>query len=196
MSDITITALNGENYIFNLLKYEMELDDDQAFIRNNDYVLPDDEDGLFVAVGMVDSQVFANSNKTEPNDAGMQETQRVLMRENIQVDIFSKNTDALTRRWEVVAALRSVFSQQLQEQYQFKIFSIPSSFINTTDTEGADRIHKFSIIIPLHVWYAKQKQIGNAYDDNGDYFTSFSTVGEDEQTIEDDTHIFEFTLTE
>lgn len=195
MTDITIEPLNGENYIVNILRYEMELEADQIFVRNSPYVLPM-SDGLFIAVGMITAQPFSNRTRTEPTDTGMRETQSVMMLENIQIDVFSRNDDASTRRWEVLAAISGVFSQQLQEKYNFKIFPISSSFVNTSETEGGDRLRKFSITIPLHVWYAKQKEIGKAYNENGDYYDEFQTIGEDSTTIADTTNIFDFTITE
>jgi hypothetical protein len=198
MPNITITPRSGEAYIANILGAEMAMPANTVYIRNQDFVLPK-TDGLFISVGMADSKVFSNRNKTEPNVGGMLETQVVSVLESIQVDMFSRNNDALTRRWEVPAAISSIYAQQLQEIGHFKIYPITTSFTNTSETEGADRINKFSIIIKVQVWYAKQRQIttttvgGLSY---GEYFDTFDTAGEDSATIEDASNIFEFTLTE
>ena len=121
----------------------------------------------------------------------MKEKIKVVMRENIQIDIFSRNTDAITRRWEIQAAFRSVFSTQVQEENKFKIFAHSSSFVNTSSTEGAERINKFSITIPTHVWYAKSKEISTV---NGDYYDKFSARVDDSQTIGEVDGLFEINI--
>jgi len=105
----------AEQIIVNILKTEMNLPLDNVWLNNQNRKIAID-DGLYIAVGMVDSQVMSNTNTPYPTDEGMSERQQVLTRDNIQIDLLSKSNSALTRRWEVLAALKSVYSTQQQEE--------------------------------------------------------------------------------
>lgn len=175
-----------------LLKQEMELADDSIWLSNQNRKIPND-DRLYISVGMIDSQVIGNTNSTAPTVGGMSETQQIVMRENIQIDIFSRSNDAEFRRWEVVAALKSIYAQQLQEENEFRIFQIPTSFINSSSAEGGSNINRFSVIVATHVWYKKNKVLATP---SGDYFDEFGARVDDAKSIETDTGIIELTLTE
>lgn len=184
----------AESIIRDILIYEMQLENDRIWIRNQNVTIPASDEELFLAVGMIDTKIMSARNETfSPDDAPAElwERQRITARENIQVDIHSRNTDAINRRWEIVAAMRSVYAQQKQEEEYFKIFRIPSTFINSSDTEGAEKLNKFSIIIPCHVWYSKEKLISSP---NGDWYDSFDTRVDDKDTIGTDTGLIEFNI--
>lgn len=196
LNDVNGNTMTAARVIILLLAAEMELDAErQIWLTNQNRKIPNDT-ALYITAGMVDSRVVSNFRTTEPTDAGMDENQIIVMQENIQIDIFSRGNDAEFRRWEVVAALQSVYSQQLQEQHQFKIFRIPSSFINSSTAEGGSNINRFSVIVSCHVWYKKTKAIGTPTANNFDYFEEFETRVDDAESIETDTGIIELTLTE
>jgi hypothetical protein len=183
------------SFLVNIIKTEMALTQSQVFVRNPDYVVPKTK-GIFIAVGMVDSKVM--SSRSLPfEDAGppvtLKEELRVTVMENHQIDIFSRNYDALTRKWEIVAALRSIYSQQVQETNYFKIFRIPISFVDSSETEGPALIFKYSIVLPLMVWYAKTQAI-NSIVPGEDWYESFDTRVDDETTIGDPSGVFEFNI--
>ena len=177
--------------IIDILVEEMGLSDQNIWIRNQNVVIPNNNE-LFLAVGMVDTQVMSVRNIPVDEASGLSEMQRITMRENIQIDIHSRDTTAILRRFEILAALVSVYSQQLQEQYNFKIMKIPTSFLNTSGTEGAENINKYSLIIPCFTWFSKSKAIS---EENGDYYDEFSTRVDDEETIGEVDGLFEFTIT-
>lgn len=178
-------------YLRDILIEEMSIDSSRIWVRDQNVITPKD-DGLFIVLGMVDSNTISVTNTPFEEGGALKEKITVIMRENIQIDIFSRNTDALTRRWEVQAALKSVYSTQVQEVNKFKIFSLSSSFINSSVTEGAEIINKFSIIIPVLVWYAKSKAISTVY---GDYYDRFSTRVDDKNTVGEVDGLFEFEIT-
>lgn len=182
----------AEQIIIDIIRQEMKIKKDRIWVRNQNRVIPED-DGLFLVVGFVDGQTISSVNNTAPTDDGMTETQQVIVRENIQVDILSRNNDALMRHWEVTAALHSIYAQQAQEANYFKIFRIPTTFINTSGAEGGSTLNRFTLIIPCHVWYYKQKVLSSP---NGDYFDKFGTRVDDEASIGEDHGIIEFELTD
>lgn len=170
----------------------MALDDAAIWVANQNKKIPND-DGLYVIVGMSDGHVIANNRTTENTLSGMNEIQQVVMLENIQIDILSKSNDAVLRRHEILTAISSVYSIQLQEQYGFKIFKIPASFINSSSAEGGSNLNRFSVVIPCHVWYNKTKAIPSI---NGDYYDKFTHRVDDAKSIETSDGIIEFEITE
>ena len=64
------------------------------------------------------------------------EVNRLQVREDIQIDIWSKGNQAIFRNWEVVAALQGIYSQQQQELINFKIMRLPRGMFNTSSAEG------------------------------------------------------------
>jgi len=184
--------LTAARIITILLKQEMAMPDDSIWLANQNRKIPND-DRLYISVGMVDSQVIGNVNRTAPTVGGMSETQEIVMRENIQIDIFSRSNDAEFRRWEVVAALKSIYATQLQEENEFRIFQIPTSFINSSSAEGGSNINRFSVIVATHVWYKKTKTLATP---SGDYYDEFGARVDDAVSIETATGIIELTLTE
>ena len=173
--------INGlaEQIIVNILKQEMALDAGQIWIRDQNKQFPKD-DRLYLIVGMVNSQPISATNEIVSSDTGMTEKQKIVSRDDIQIDIVSRSNDAITRRYEILAALASVYSQQMQEKNQFKVFRIPVNFSNTGDAEGGSRLNRFSVTIPCHVWYIKEKVLSSP---NGDYYNDFTQRVDDEKTI-------------
>lgn len=181
-----------EQIIVNILRTEMGLDKDSVWIRDQNRQIPNDNK-LYIAVGEIGSKVMSSVDTVTPDDAGMQEFQQVQVQSMIQIDAFSSDVKELFRRYEIVAALRSIYSVQQQEQYYFKIFSVPTSFVNTSGVEGGSIINRFSITIVCFVWYSKTKQL--AVPSGQNYFDDFTTRGDDEQTIGTDAPLFEFEIT-
>lgn len=177
-------------YLRDIIIEEMNIPSERIWVRDQNVVIPNDED-IFIAVGMVDSQVMSVRNIPIEEGEDLQEKQRVTMRENIQIDIHSRNTDAISRNWEILAALNSIYAYQVQDENNFRINSLPTSFVNTSGTEGAENINKFSITVPCFVWYSKQKAISTV---NGDWYDNFDTRVDDENTIGQDDGLFEFNI--
>ncbi len=134
---------------------------------------------------------FTEAYCTNALGGTINEVTRVQMMENIQISILSRDTQALRRHWEIVGALRSIYSQQQQEFNSFKIFRIPRSFVNASSAEGGSNINRFSITIPALVWYLKERVLSS---DNGDYYDDFTTRVDDEKTIGTPHGIFAFEI--
>ena len=181
-----------ESYLVDIIRSEMQLDAQHVWIKSQNVKFPNTPD-MFIIVGMSDAQTLANNNYCEATAGGMKEIQQVQMRENIQVDIVSRNNDAILRRWEVLAAIQSVYSEQVQEANSFSIFRSSQGFLNTSDAEGTSLLNRFTISIPCHVWYRKEKVLASV---NGDYYDSFGTRVDDAVTIGTGTGIIEFNITE
>lgn len=184
-----------EQIIVNILTQEMALDPARIWIRSQNRKIPTDP-GLFMVVGMIDTQVMGNVVSMASETVDMVTTQHqiseVQQREVIQIDMLSRNTDALKRRWEAVAAMQSFYAQQQQELNNFKIARIPQSFLNTSDAEGGSEINRYSISVPCIVWYRKDVLLDSPL---GDYYDDFTTRVDDTETIGTDTPLIEFEIT-
>lgn len=138
---------------------EMELDSERVIIYNQKWEIPSD-DAIFICLSFVGAKTIANrSVETVDGDGNPVESQEVNMQEMIQIDIMSKSTAALFRKWEVIAALVSNHSKQVQEANSFKISVLPTELRDLSDIEGTSRIYRFMVTVILHAWYSKTKAI-------------------------------------
>lgn len=108
------------------------------------------------------------------------ETIRVQRSEIIQIDILSRGNDILSRNWEIVGALRSIYCQQQQEKYNFKIMRLTRGLVNTSSAEGGSELNRYTITIPVFVWYMQETLLA---PDGETYYDSFGVRVDDEQTI-------------
>lgn len=151
--------------IRNIIISEMELDPDRVIIYNQKWDIPQD-DGIFIALSFLGAKPFSSRNSEAYNESGdFISTQEVNMQEIIQIDIMSKSTGALFRKWELIAALTSTYSQQIQEQNSFRIATLPSDFKDASDVEGSARLYRYVITFNVFAWYSKTKSV--------DYYDSY-----------------------
>lgn len=196
-----ITESLAAQVIIDILNSEMNMPANSIWLRQQNRTIPNDN-GLYIAVGLVSAQTVGNTTEMDTlvNPAtglpAQYEINTVQQQEVIQIDILSSATDpatgkptsyAMLRNWEVIAALQSFYSQQLQEKNNFKIFRIPRSFIDTSSAEGGSMLQRYTIVVTCFVWYRKQKLFNDYYDD-------FTVRADDEKTIGTATPLLEFEI--
>lgn len=183
----------AEQVIIDILQERMALADGQIWVRSQNRKIPTDTK-LYIIVGMISTQVNSSQTYMEEriiNTITKQvEVNRVQTLENIQVDILSRSNDAITRRWEIIAALKSIYAQQKQEANYFKICREPASFLDTSSAEGSSQLNRFSITIPCFVWYKKETVLEEEYD----YYDDFTQRVDDANTIDDADGLIEFEI--
>lgn len=181
--------------IIDILIQEMSLNSQNIWLRDENRNIPDTK-GMFIVVGLMDAQPMANTTymteKTIDTVTQQWQVSEVMMREIIQVDILSRDRQAKLRNWEIVAAMQSFYAQQQQELNNFKIFRIPTSFVNTSGAEGGSNINRYSISIPCFAWYRKETLLNSPL---GDYYDDFNTRVDDETTIGTNESLIEFEIT-
>lgn len=138
-----------------------------------------------------DSRIDANGNTRIYPFEVLRQIQQLCNLENIQIDIVSRSIAAVNRRWEITAALGSLYSKRQQEENSFKIFRIPASFVNSSSADGGSNINRFSITVSSHVWYRKEKVLQS---DGGDYYDDFTQRVDDEKSIGTQNGIVEFEI--
>jgi len=183
----------AEQVIIDILQERMTLSDSQIWVRSQNRKIPADTK-LYIIVGMISTQVNSAQTYMEEriiNTITKQvEVNRVQTLENIQIDILSRSNDAITRRWEIIAALKSIYAQQKQETNFFKICREPASFLDTSSAEGSSQLNRFSITIPCFVWYKKETVLEEEYD----YYDDFTQRVDDVKTISEADGLIEFEI--
>jgi hypothetical protein len=198
-----INGTTVESLIVDILKTQMNLPQANIWVRNQTIQIPNDT-ALYTTVGFVDGKPYgANVDYTRvevvtqlpgfpaPPFFTLQQNQKINALENIQINIQSRNNDAVTRRWEVVQALVSLYSKQQQDAQQFKILRIPKNFVNSSLAEGGSNLNKFSIVIPCLSWYLKTAILNPT---TKEFYDIFPARVDDESTIGQTNGLIEFTI--
>lgn len=169
----------------------------EIWVRDQNRKIPADN-GLYIIVGMVDSQALSSKMHmiqrviVDPPATQQVEITEAQTADTIQIDVVSSSNAALLRRWEIIAALRSIYAAQQQEVYNFHIPRLPAQFVNTSIAEGGSQLNRFSLSFKCLVWYRKEKILT---EDGGEYYDDFTTRVDDALTIGEENGIFEFSIT-
>lgn len=171
-----------EKIIVDILKHELDLPDNYGKTARGDEIPTViiyaqniklfNTDKMQITVKTVSSRNYSNRTtfKSNPNpiaedgsDAFI-EVQDINQQRMMQVDVYSRNNEARERYWEVAAALNSVYAQQQEELYNFKIATITSD-TNISGVDGGSDINRFSTTFNVLIHFQKTKTI--------DYYNKF-----------------------
>lgn len=187
-----MSNLATEQILVDIIKSEMSLANNNVFVATQNKQISNDT-SLYVTVRLVDAPIYANNRKTVKNgDINADVEQAVYVKENMQIDVFSASNLAITRRYEILLALNSVYSIQKQEEEEFKIFQVPVNFVNSSGAEGGSEIYRYTATISCFRTYRKSTNITEI---TGDYYNDFDTRVDDKDTISTDTGLIEFNIT-
>lgn len=151
-----------EEYVVDIIRNEMELDQQHVWIQSQNRKIPPNSEDLFVVVGCVDfkpissKSYFVQGTDGEGNPSYI-ERQVAYGRAQVQVDIFSRSNEARVRRGELLMALNSFYSKGVQDKKQFKIFELPSSFVNLSGLAGGSDINRFALRFYAMISEVKEK---------------------------------------
>lgn len=174
-----------EKIIIDILKYELNLTDDYGRNSKNEVIptfiigaqnsLIGYTDKLQIVIQSTSATPISNTkyHKTDV-DGKVSEIKESTYIDDIQIDLLSKspNNDARTRRFEVLAALASDYSQQMQEKYNCRIFRVPQGVFNTSSAEGGSNVNRYTI--------SCRTSYQRIYTREVDYYNDFLTeVGKD-----------------
>jgi len=145
------------DYIRNIIIEEMELEEDRVYIYNQKFTIPKDDELFIVLEYNGAPKVISNRNYMDMTEEPPVEVNDLNMQERIVVGVFSKNESALQRKEEVLMAIHSIYSQNVQEQYSFRIFR--SSVIEDLSfLEASALLYRFDIPLIVNAWYKKTKE--------------------------------------
>lgn len=140
-----IETLPTLQHLRKILIKKLNVPDDRVNIWNQKFDIPSD-DGLFIVLSYQPAKVMSN-RCTVKYDAVIekyQETRDINVQEHITVGIFSRSLEALERKEEVLMAISSVYSQQIQEKYSFSVARI-SPIEDMSVLEATALLYRFDI---------------------------------------------------
>lgn len=154
--------------IADILQTKLGLKAGRVMLYNQKYNIPKD-DKIFIMVGEEDNDVYAASTNTmyTPDGNGYEERNDVLVRATAVIDVLSAGPEARERKHEVIMALNSIYSQQMQELNSLRIANLPVGFVNTSDLEASQMLNRFTI--KFNILYRKSNK------NNVDYYDKFKT---------------------
>src|SRR4030042_2538711 len=108
-----------DKLICNIIQNEMDTPAGRIMVKTQNWTPPSDN-SYYITVGIRSQKIVSSTNKY--NYATDQEDKAVLTYTTLDINITSKNREAIERKEEIVMALTSPYSQQQQELYHMKIF--------------------------------------------------------------------------
>jgi hypothetical protein len=130
-----------------VIMQEMGLDEKHCVMGLENWPLPDDT-GLYVSLTYGSETVVGNSNYSgTDSDGNFTEVQDCAMLHGIEVDVLSFGIAARLQKEEVVQALASQYSQNLQELYNMRIANTPTSFTAISEVEPAKQLNRFRLTV-------------------------------------------------
>ena len=153
-----------EEYVVDIIRTELGLDQQHIWIQSQNRKIPPNSNDLYVVVGVVD--FLPISSKSYYLSETDKERQILYGRANIQIDIFSRSNEARIRRGEILMALNSFYSKGIQDSKQFRIFELPSTFINLSGLAGGSDINRFTMRFYAMIAESKEK--------SSDYYDTFN----------------------
>lgn len=161
-----------------ILVHQMQLDSSRVFEYNSSVDLPQDEH-LFIVLFYTSRTPYSNNSKIKVDANGnIEEHQSMNVCEDITISLLSQNYEASDRAYEVLMALRSVYSQGLQENNRLHIATI-GDVTDSSFVEASSRLNRFDVRIKVHTTYDKINTV--------DYYDKFpvSSTFEPEIQIEE-----------
>ena len=155
--------LNQLEYITSLdllrdiVQQEMSLRDNQIWIYGQQLLIPTGA-GLYVNMEYKYSKVYSSRNLTTATVSALTEEQNVNTQEFLTVQLFSRSFEALRRKEEAAMALKSVYAQQLQEKYAFKL-SVNPQILDLSSLEASAMLYRYDIPVVILTAYQKTKPV-------------------------------------
>lgn len=127
--------------VCDILKVGMNLDNDQIWLYNQKVDIPNDK-RIYVVVSLKKEEVFGNNIEIKETN-GLDEVIWTNLVSDVGIELFSYNTNALNRRYEVLSSMRSVYSVQKQEELNFNIGRNPTVFLDSSFMSLTARLYSF-----------------------------------------------------
>lgn len=146
--------------LIDIIRTEMGLEEDQVMLSNQRIDISK-RPGLYIFLQSISPKILATKVwLDEPSE----EVQEASMNDLIQIDVMSANMEAVTRRQEIIMALRSIYSEQKQDEGRFQIARIPQDFNNASNLEGGSVLNRFVATIAVAWLDTKRKSTDQFYD--------------------------------
>lgn len=170
-ASLDVSVLNSLELVCDIIRTEMNLDDDRVWIWDQKIPEPKDSN-IYVVLSVLACKPFSNITKFD--GATGTDIQSTNFQATVSIDIKSRSTEALNRKEELLMSLASTYAEQQQELNGFFVSTLPTSFVNLSDQDGAAIPYHFNISIAIQYAVTKTKTVP--------YFDNFQDV---EVTTED-----------
>lgn len=137
MNDSTLDLIK------NILDRRMRMPAGRVWAYNGTQDLPQDND-LFIILSFMDTTPYSNVKRYKETQTGLQEVQTINAAEDVLISLISRSTQARDRRYDVSKALKSDYSQYIQEKYKFHISTI-NSIVDRSFLESTARLYRFDV---------------------------------------------------
>jgi hypothetical protein len=127
-----------------ILRDYLAIDDEHCYIYNQKWIIPKDGK-LCVVIGLNNSRTTAVNKKYKKDDDKFIEQITLRQIQNISINIFSYNFEALDRKEEVIIALKTDKATNTFNNLGFNIVDIPNNFININETDGEKILYRYVI---------------------------------------------------
>lgn len=134
--------MEPDKILATVIQDEMQLPEGRIVLYNQDFIAPKDKE-IYITIALFSSKIISSNKEFDP--ILREEIKNVVMSEKYHIEITSKNTDAKNRYPQVVAALTSTFSVQLQELEHVSIYRSDQEPIDLSVIEGGSSLHRYQI---------------------------------------------------
>lgn len=138
-----------------IIATDMGLPPERVVVYDEGWKSPKDKDIYITVAFSSPGRVIGLNNKFEPANPSAEpptndrEVKIISKQETYNVEITSKNRDALIRYPEVLMALISNYSEQVQESNQIRIFRT-GQFQDLSFIEGGSSLHRYRIPVIIN----------------------------------------------
>ncbi len=146
-----------------IIQTQMQLDSGQIFIYNQKIIIPPD-DRMYVVVGVLSCKPFSSSRRAVAEAASMSDVQAMNWYAQLSIDVMGRSFSALDRKEEVIMALQSAYSLQVQAAESIMIAPIPSGFTNISGVDGSAIPFRFNATVAVQYLATKSQRV-EYYDD-------------------------------
>lgn len=140
----------------NLVKEFMELQEDQVYIYNQKFLIPNDS-RIYVCIGQQGETIYSNNNFVKENGEYINITKELFL----TINIYGYTMDVLARKDEIPMCFKSTMTERAMDMYDFKIARIPNSENNIIEQVGTKMLYRFDF--SYNVISGNQKIIKSDY---------------------------------
>lgn len=149
------------HHLREILIAELPISSERVNLYNQKFKIPPDK-GMYVVIERGPSKVISSQSRPVPDTEGLVEEMEVYSRDTYIVGVFSQSLEAMDRKEEVVMALGSIYAEQVQEKYSFKIArNMPIEDLSFL--EGAAILYRFNVTV--QVFSSKKKTVRREFYD-------------------------------
>lgn len=135
-------------YLVQIIRDFVGLERDQVVVYNQNWKIPPDK-RLYVTVGLLYTKPYGSVRTYEERDGALVEVINLNTQETYDLNIYAYDREALVNKDEVIMALNSTLSQQVQEQFSFKLAKLPTSLKDLSALEGSSNLYRFQADVAL-----------------------------------------------